>query len=578
MQRLWKAFALGVALFLCSSAHSQSASYPILNSTIVNSDLYTGSDVCARIHSADTALGTAPADITVNVAGTCSSALTLASGHNLIFTAPVTISTAPILSGNNKVSCSGPDALITSGVTAGTGIFETATGADSIDFGAGCSFYSSAGFSAWMLEATNHITNLHLHHVSGTNVSVYFGHPADAIASKNLLIDNFSVNYPAGASNYNAAAIYITTSWDGVNIDHGYISGGNHGVEFFGIDSVTKPSRASIIASGAGTATVSNTQCSNVAGACFWGSGMYKTLFTHNTAHNAGDFCFDAEGSADVVFSDNVSELCGNGHYSLGYNVGYGNAAIHNTAIANATGERIFSVNNVTGDPNYIHDLLVKDNHVDCLVGCTLLAFDPTSNSTIEGNEILNGFIGATYEQSGQHLINNNLRYTVSNGGAPGLGMGTGLYGVMGIASGNTIETTTSQTGPCIQQLNLDYNNQEYFVISHNKCYGPWGSSVVLANNGGNAGIFPVWNLVNNFLPSLTYTLTSNYGHNGLLLNYGNCALGAFSAPCDPVIGQLTTPASSAATCIVGQSVDDTNYHYVCVAADTWKRVALASF
>jgi hypothetical protein len=40
----------------------------------------------------------------------------------------------------------------------------------------------------------------------------------------------------------------------------------------------------------------------------------------------------------------------------------------------------------------------------------------------------------------------------------------------------------------------------------------------------------------------------------------------------------LTTPASSSAACTAGQFTDDTNYHYVCTATNTWKRVALTTF
>jgi hypothetical protein len=40
----------------------------------------------------------------------------------------------------------------------------------------------------------------------------------------------------------------------------------------------------------------------------------------------------------------------------------------------------------------------------------------------------------------------------------------------------------------------------------------------------------------------------------------------------------LTTPASSSAACTAGQFTDDANYHYVCVATNTWKRVALTGF
>lgn len=43
-------------------------------------------------------------------------------------------------------------------------------------------------------------------------------------------------------------------------------------------------------------------------------------------------------------------------------------------------------------------------------------------------------------------------------------------------------------------------------------------------------------------------------------------------------VGVLTTLSSSTAPCNAGEFKDDTNYHYVCVAANKWKRVALSDF
>ena len=40
----------------------------------------------------------------------------------------------------------------------------------------------------------------------------------------------------------------------------------------------------------------------------------------------------------------------------------------------------------------------------------------------------------------------------------------------------------------------------------------------------------------------------------------------------------LRTPASSSSACSAGDFTDDANFHYVCVAANTWKRVALSTF
>jgi len=40
----------------------------------------------------------------------------------------------------------------------------------------------------------------------------------------------------------------------------------------------------------------------------------------------------------------------------------------------------------------------------------------------------------------------------------------------------------------------------------------------------------------------------------------------------------LTTPASSTAGCTAGDFTDDADYHYVCVAANVWKRAALSAW
>lgn len=40
----------------------------------------------------------------------------------------------------------------------------------------------------------------------------------------------------------------------------------------------------------------------------------------------------------------------------------------------------------------------------------------------------------------------------------------------------------------------------------------------------------------------------------------------------------LHTPATSSEACVAGQFTDDANYHYVCTAPNTWKRVALSTF
>ncbi len=73
-----------------------------------------------------------------------------------------------------------------------------------------------------------------------------------------------------------------------------------------------------------------------------------------------------------------------------------------------------------------------------------------------------------------------------------------------------------------------------------------------------------------------SYPGVTSDGANGIVVS-GNIATTATSQAAG-FIETLTTPASSSAACIPGQFTDDAGYHYVCTAANTWKRVALATF
>jgi hypothetical protein len=66
-------------------------------------------------------------------------------------------------------------------------------------------------------------------------------------------------------------------------------------------------------------------------------------------------------------------------------------------------------------------------------------------------------------------------------------------------------------------------------------------------------------------------SLCVNPGSSMTVDTSGNVAATAFHE-------SLRTPQSSSAPCSAGDFADDANYHYVCVAANTWKRVALSAF
>ncbi|NHN91430.1 autotransporter outer membrane beta-barrel domain-containing protein [Acetobacter sicerae] len=59
---------------------------------------------------------------------------------------------------------------------------------------------------------------------------------------------------------------------------------------------------------------------------------------------------------------------------------------------------------------------------------------------------------------------------------------------------------------------------------------------------------------------------------------YGNSLTITGTASAVSFMESLTTPVSGHANCTTGQFTDDANYHYVCVAANHWRRVALSDF
>ena len=100
----------------------------------------------------------------------------------------------------------------------------------------------------------------------------------------------------------------------------------------------------------------------------------------------------------------------------------------------------------------------------------------------------------------------------------------------------------------------------------------------LMFNSNGTARYYPAafgFSLDNNFNPTI-----SMVGNNtSFRVARGDTQNDVFSVSATGLLHEnLNTPASSSATCNVGDFGDDAGFHYVCVATNTWKRVALSSF
>lgn len=86
-----------------------------------------------------------------------------------------------------------------------------------------------------------------------------------------------------------------------------------------------------------------------------------------------------------------------------------------------------------------------------------------------------------------------------------------------------------------------------------------------------------------NAIPITTMDIGEGLGSAGVQMTLirflsGNAVVAGLNLPAGTFFETLTTPASSSAACTVGTFTDDTNFHYVCVATNTWKRVAITTW
>lgn len=147
------------------------------------------------------------------------------------------------------------------------------------------------------------------------------------------------------------------------------------------------------------------------------------------------------------------------------------------------------------------------------------------------------------------------------DGGTAGSGLtdwGSVVFNEQGTDNGGAslCGGTASSTVSC--GLRVDYNNIAY---APNGIQVLAGTPMAMIPSSGDSSGHPYF-----------------YAKSSSSLAFKTSAGGTANISAGSFTEALTTPASSSAACTTGQFTDDANYHYVCVATNTWKRVALSSF
>ncbi len=272
------------------------------------------------------------------------------------------------------------------------------------------------------------------------------------------------------------------------------------------------------------------------------------------TSADYGDFRFQRDetgmsGGTPGVVNTATNNLCYGGA-NVGSFLWCGLDVLHNNS---KTGENVARYSQAYRDgtsPTWAFVADAEDNHN---------VNNPTSG--LLGQEI--DVLAAGTDNNLQRLGTDYVFGPPVNVAAPAGGWLPGViaYGIrMNTRAGTSVGTAFRPNG--------NYNNAIIdclgaTVISSGCVWMKDGQSLIMSSNGASLFTYVdgAWQLRRNGTSQFSVDGTTGVA----------TALGGFATP-------LFTPASSSAPCAPGRVADDASYHYVCTAANHWKRVALSDF
>jgi len=136
---------------------------------------------------------------------------------------------------------------------------------------------------------------------------------------------------------------------------------------------------------------------------------------------------------------------------------------------------------------------------------------------------------------------------------------GAKLFGFNPAGSQKTYDPATGKS----KSYMTAYSGEPGFGISSDSQYYFWSDDALMGARVAGLKLASSGNVSFTNGSSTTY---ATIGAAGIILNNGR-----FQIP-------TSTPASASATCTAGTIAWDTNFTYVCVAKDTWKRAAIATW
>ena len=482
---------------------------------------FPGANLGEKIAAADARLGASPGTILVSSKGQIRTSVTLHRGHALELRAPVEWAATLVLEGWNDLVC-----------TQGGSIHATLPA------------YAFPGATGMLLSA-HHASHIRVRgcRISGTAPSVVLaGYPMSDVSmegntleglslaatnegtSLHLSFRNNSVAFPPGNNGVIGLSLFYAKSVDARNNQFRNMT---HAIEWWGGDSGAAGSNLAQV-TAAGEMEFSGNSCSNVQGACIWGSMGYAIKINGNSADGCGDVCFDSEGGRDISISGNTASGCANGCAAIFF-FGKGVSVIGNHFRGQSPGGGLVFIKNASQNPASHQGFVVADNELRCEPGvCRALYAEAVSGLRFERNDVTNGTIQPAAYASSVTISRNRFTFTLPLApgaaaiAAPGIIGGTTLE-----ISGNQVVSTATQPAgsACIAAAWSDFNNSDFHLIAKNLCGGthPFPIDIATTTDGKNPGPHACWCLADNILGS-NHVIHTAVTSNERYLDLGECA------------------------------------------------------
>ena len=588
---------------------------------------YPRGDTGASITAADAALGSAPGIVVVtgSLAGTTvTTSPTISANHTLQILVPLTWGSAafPTLANGSRILGSGALAPQT---IQSTGPFVTATSVSNVEIGnLNAAWTTPLGADngnkllkcivcngvylhdnvtskgGWIL--TTSATDTYSSTTLGTNTSSHIklvNNSADGVTGTCLSSTDVSSNCGASGVNIYAAFYKFTQFVDERNNSCSNLNTCSFG--WGGNNNATTDSPAGDWTS-MDPSTLKATDflhsglvCTNVQACHVW-SMVNRVVASGMIDNGCNDVCEDPEGSQNVQVSGFDLTGAKNGELSVfphGANIIFGPGKVNHTSEVSwftdsGSMPKSYSLyfRNQYNTAAYLNNILVTGVNFDCNradgLTCYGITWDTGYNVKFTNNTFHNTPVFSGMTTSGElpsvGFTGNKFLLDIANATSQQNPTGSSgpAYYALDVSShlldrtflrDNQFSVQNGQYGgtACLYKgdaFNSNFNGETVALDMQGTVFQNCGISAILTETGSNtSSVTPVYHTAKNDYGTGAF-LTSP---NGVTVNYWNEEV-------------LFDPASSTATCVLGQTAHGATYDYYCYAANHWNRSARSAF